>query len=449
MNLETFKKINKKNMPDKPGVYFFRKGSKILYIGKATSLRTRTQSYFRNDLIETRGPGILDMVVKTDNIKWQETDSVLEALILEANLIKKHQPYYNVREKDDKSWNYVVITREKLPRVMFVRGKELQQKYKNYDRFTRQNPTGSDTTRNFHISASNTFGPYTSGGQLKEAMKIIRPIFPYLDEKIKNYYTFYKQVNLAPDVTTPEGIKKYKNNIKNLKLFFEGKKKQVVKNLRKEMFALAKNKEFEKAGEVKKQIFALGHINDVALLKLEPSTYNLETNFRIEAYDIAHMSGKNMVGVMTVVASGTLAKNEYKKFKIKTVTGANDTEALAEVLKRRLNHVEWQYPHLIVVDGGIAQLNMAKAVLREVGLDIALVSVVKDDRHKARAILGQESLATKHKFAILLANTEAHRFAIAYHKKMRSKNFLSTSPKPSPKGRAPSPSEKAGDEVNL
>jgi excinuclease ABC subunit C len=106
--------FGKLNMPDKPGVYFFMKGKDILYIGKATSLKDRVKSYFSSDLIETRGPLLVDMVFKSDSIKWTETDSVLEALILEANLIKKNQPYYNTKEKDDKSFNYVCITKDEL-----------------------------------------------------------------------------------------------------------------------------------------------------------------------------------------------------------------------------------------------------------------------------------------------------------------------------------------------
>src|SRR3989338_6324858 len=123
MKLKSFKKIK---LPDKSGVYFFKKGKNILYIGKATSLRDRIKSYFSKDLINTRGPLILDMVFKADNIKWKVSQSVLEALILEANLIKKHQLYYNTREKDDKSFNYVVITTEKLPKVVIVRGSNIK-----------------------------------------------------------------------------------------------------------------------------------------------------------------------------------------------------------------------------------------------------------------------------------------------------------------------------------
>lgn len=402
------KNLAKFKLPDKPGVYFFLKGKEVLYIGKATSLKDRVKSYFGKDLIETRGPIILDMVFKSTSLKWQTTDSVFEAMILEAELIKKNQPRYNTKEKSDKSFNYVCITDEALPKVVVVRGKEL----KNNDK---------------------AFGPYTSGTQLREALKIIRKIFPFLDDKSKNYLEFYKQINLVPDL---DDKKLYLQNIKNIKLFFQGKKKQILRNLQREMKEYSKLREFEKAGEIKRQIFALQHINDVALLKYPyPASPYVGGGAkggggRIEAYDIAHMSGKNMVGVMTVVVDGEVEKGEYKKFKIRTQADANDTGALKEVLERRLAHTEWPYPSLIVVDGGKAQINVARKilsslpVLSRVHLDIPVVSVLKDERHRAKAIMGDKILAVKYEREILLANSEAHRFAIGYHKQMRNKNFL-------------------------
>jgi excinuclease UvrABC nuclease subunit len=432
------KYFKKNKLPEKPGVYFFKYKGQILYIGKATSLRDRTKSYFAKDLIETRGPLIVDMVFKASKLKWQETDSVLEALILEADLIKKHQPYYNTREKDDKSFLSVVITREKLPRVFTVRTRNLEGH--------------SNIWKGVRIS--KIYGPFTSGPQLREAMKIIRRIFPFLDDKSKNYLEFYKQINLVPDLSdlsAQTGHKLYKQNIKNIILFFSGKKKQILKNLKKEMNEYSKLREFEKAGEIKRQVFALKHINDIALLRNEGRGVSEGTlgrsdgdgqrkfsveNFRgesgnissvimrIEAYDIAHMGGKNMVGVMTVVENGEAIKSEYKKFKIRTQNNANDTGALKEVLERRLAHPEWPYPSLIVVDGGVAQINAAKAVLNRLGINIPLVSVLKDEHHNPKNILGDKNLGHKYEREILFSNSEAHRFAIAYHKNMRNKNFL-------------------------
>lgn len=408
MRTDYLKKIK---LPNKPGVYFFKNKRQILYIGKATSLSGRVRSYFGKDLIETRGPLLVDMMFKADRVLWQETDSVLEALILEASLIKKHQPYFNTREKDDKSFNYVCVTKEDFPRVLVLRERSLKMKVWEEEH---------------NIKFQAKYGPFTNGMQLREAMKIIRRIFPYIDDQSakRDNFEFYRQIGLAPEIGTKEAKIAYERNIKNLKLFFLGKKKRVISNFKKEMNLYAKNKEFERAGEMKKRIFALMHINDIALLKNDNIEKGRKETFRIEAYDIAHMSGKNMVGVMTVVEDGQVAKHEYKKFRIRSQSNSNDTGALTEVLKRRLAHTEWQYPNLIVVDGGIAQINVAEKILLDLEIYIPVVSVVKDDRHKPKAIKGDGTLALDHKQAILLGNSEAHRFAIAYHKNMRARNFL-------------------------
>jgi len=455
MNKKYLKKIK---LPNTPGVYFFCKGKDIIYIGKATSLSNRVKSYFSKDLIATRGPLILDMVTIANSIKWKETDSVLEALILEANLIKKYQPKYNTKEKDNKSFNYVCITKEELPKVLVVRGRGIfSQQHTNSSRLTLK---GSDTDKNLYLASKkyqSIFGPFPNGLQLKEAMRIIRRIFPFIDDQSskKNNREFYKQLGLTPSVTVSgDGRKKssfsswsgsssslirgpeekklfsdrqneYKNNIKNLKLFFQGKKKSVVINLKKEMFSFAKKKEFEKAGEIKKRIFALEHINDVALIKEEIFVPQIKLqNFRVEAYDIAHLFGKNMVGVMTVMENSELVKNEYRKFIIRTQDKSNDIGALEEIISRRLRHSEWGLPSLIVMDGSTAQINIAKSVLDRYQFKIPVVSVVKDDKHKAKAIIGDEKIIKKYKKEILLINNESHRFAISFHKNRRDKNFL-------------------------
>lgn len=407
--------LKKYKIPDKPGVYFFMQGSNMLYIGKATSLKDRVKSYFGKDLFNTRGPLLVDMITKAESIKWHETDSVLEALILEANLIKKYQPIYNSKEKSDKSFNYVCITKDR--KIALVRGKNLKsfavQKFSD-----GQNEASARRRKLLH---SETFGPFPNGSQLREALRIIRKIFPYIEDRrgAKGKEEFYKQIKLFP-ADSKENI----NNIKNIKLFFEGKKTKIFKNLEKEMQSLAKEHKFEQANEVKKQLFALKHINDVALIKedgLVVQKFSHIGTFRVEAYDIAHMSGKDMVGVMVVIEDSESNKNEYRKFKIKNYSNANDTGALLEVLERRFAHPEWQYPKLIVIDGGKAQLNVIKKFQEKVGLAIPAVSVVKDERHKAKDILGDKDLINRYGKEILLANHEAHRFAITYHRKLRGK----------------------------
>jgi excinuclease ABC subunit C len=351
-----------------------------------------------------------------DKIDFIQTDSVLEALVLEAHLIKKFQPEANIKEKDNRSFNFVVITKEDFPRVLVVRGREL---------------LNSHFLKDQEYEISYSFGPFPNGSQLKEAMKIVRKLFPFRDKCVpaselkptqKPKPCFNRQIGLCPGVCTGEVTKEqYAEQIKNIILFFEGNKKVLIKNLEKQMKAFAKAKEFEKADKVKKTIFTLNHIQDISLIKEDVKTGEVgSTAFRIESYDIAHMSGQNVVGVMTVVEDGEVKLSDYRKFKIKDNPGVNDTKALSEVLSRRLAHIEWRFPDLIVVDGGVAQRNIIEKILKENHADIPVVSVVKDERHKPKEILGDKKWL-KYEREILLSNAEAHRYGIAFHKQLRGK----------------------------
>lgn len=410
MTLEQFKK---KKFPDTPGVYFFLgPKKKILYIGKATNLRSRVRSYFAKDLVDTRGIRIVKMVEEAVSIEHRTADSVLEALILEANLIKAHKPQFNVDEKDDKSFNYVVVTKENFPRVLLVRGKELLATY----------PKGT---------CLKVFGPFPHGLQLKEAMRLVRRIFPFRDtctpaevqiaEGKKPKPCFNRQIGLCPGVCSGDiGKQEYRKIIKHIILFFEGKKKTLLRELEREMKVCAKEEKFEEAGLRRKQMFALTHIQDVSLIKEDMREPDAGRSFRVEAYDVAHMAGGAMVGVMVAVVDGMAQRGDYRKFKIKTVSSSNDTAALREILSRRLGHDEWPMPKMIVVDGSTAQINSAEATLHEAGIRIPVVGVVKDEKHRPKGIKGDRELITRREKDILLANAEAHRYAIAYHrKKMR------------------------------
>ncbi len=397
----------KKKLPDAPGVYFFRGSKKkVVYIGKATSLRDRVRSYFTSDIVKTRGPLIAQMLEESRSVDFQTTDSVLEALLCEASLIKKYSPRYNTEGKDDKSFNYIVITDEDFPRVLLIREKNLFLKPKTY-------------------KLKAQYGPFPHGSKLKEALKIIRKIFPFRDScKPQNKPCFNRQIGLCPGVCTGEISKKeYARTVRHLKLFFEGKKKKLVVVLKKEMEAYAKKQEFEKAQGTKKTIFALKHIQDVALLKQSVVIGTQQQAMRIEGYDVAHLGGTSAVGVMVVLESGNIKKSDYRKFKINTKERRNDIASLEEILLRRLAHNEWQLPRLIVVDGGVAQKNIAHKVLREHGFRIPVVGVVKDEHHRPREILGDKKYKLKYEREILLVNSEAHRFALSYHKKLRTKSL--------------------------
>jgi len=383
------------------------KNDEVLYIGKATNLKQRTRSYFNPTLMETRGPIIVKMVEEATSITHTVTDSVLEALLLESYLIKKHQPAYNSKDKDDKSYNYVVITKEDLPRVYPVRKREL------------------DILIGRKQELLHVFGPFPQGNVLRTALQILRKIFPFYGKKGVGSYSheFYEQLGLEPDGTST--LKEaYQENIALLALFFQGKKAQIISTLKKKMMEHAKKLAFEQAQTIKKQIYALEHIHDIALMKRD---FELGTDIsmtRIEAYDIAHMQGQDMVGVMVVHNGREISNQDHRIFSVRSVSSSNDPLALREVLTRRLAHTNWPYPSLIVVDGGNIQKRSIEKVLKEHDLSIPVVSVVKDDRHKAKGILGQRKIIEKYQYEILNIHAESHRFAINAHKRKRNKRFL-------------------------
>ncbi len=392
-------------LPDTPGVYFFRDGEgNILYIGKATSLKDRVRSYFSPDLMETRGLRLVSMVTLAHTVTHQGTESVLEALLLESSFIKKHDPPYNVKEKDNKSFTCVVITKEVFPRVLTMRIRDYEK------RFTKKD-------------ALAVYGPFASLSQLREAMKIIRRMFPYCDtcEIGSSKPCFNAQIKLCPGVCIGQiSETEYGKNIANIRKLFEGKKTEIKKSLEKDMKEYTKRQLFEKAAKARNTIFALDHIKDISLIKEDVVVAFKDKNFRIEAYDVAHISGTSRVGVMVVIEDGEKEKDQYRKFKLEEYIN-DDYEGLRQILTRRLTHTEWRYPDLIVIDGGQAHKQIAEKILASCSLSIPCVSVVKDERHKPKDILGDKVHVDYHKKDILLANAEAHRFAIGYHKTLRNK----------------------------
>lgn len=434
----TREELQRYKLPDTPGVYFFlgppkrREGGRgpkreVLYIGKATSLHDRVRSYFNGQLAESRSPAIVAMVQQARSIDWQECESVLEALILEANLIKKHQPRFNHDEKDDKSWNYLVITKENFPRLLVVRGRELFDP--THKRDWLKNPKGSRPAGGTRLGKPlRTFGPFPHGGQFKEALKLVRKIFPYRDTCTpgQGKPCFNRQIGLCPGVCTGEVSKEeYKKTIRNIAQLFSGGLTFLRRRLEQDMKIAARLERFEEAQLLRRQVAGLTHIRDVSLIKEEhragsgrgaPLRQGYGGHVRIEAYDIAHTAGKETVGVMTVVQAGEVQKAEYRKFKIQGAEN-NDVAALAEMLERRLRHAEWQFPRVIVVDGGAAQLRRAQSILRKAEIGIPVVGVVKNEFHKPERLIGDLRAIETYEKDILLANSEAHRYGIGYHRK--------------------------------
>ena len=388
-----------------------------MYIGKATNLRERVKSYFKNNLENRPVVFAIDQIA---DIEMQKTDSVLEALILEANLIKKFQPKYNVEGKDDKSFSYVAITKEEFPRVLVKRETELEK---------------TEAT----FLKKNIFGPYTSKKNLETAMKIIRKIFPFHSGKQKTEKGCLEyQIGLCPGpydgaISRAEYLK----NIRGIKMILEGRKNSLIKKLEKEMQKFSKSQEFEKAGEMRNKIFVLKHIRDVALISGRDENFQIpnhksqinskfpipNSKFRIEAYDISNISGQYATGSMVVFENGEPNKNEYRKFRIKTIRGANDVGMMREVLLRRFQN-NWPKPDLILLDGGIGHLNMASAVLKELQLEIPIATVAKGKSRKNQEVNSKQKIENIiDKKTLKRIMDEAHRFAIGYHRKMRGRIF--------------------------
>src|SRR3989344_3420404 len=372
--------MRKTKLPDKPGVYLFldKKGN-ILYVGRATYLKRRVASYFRNP--PTGGdPRIKEMVGLAVKVKHYVTETVLESFILEANLIKKYWPKYNIREKDDRSFVYIVIAKADYPKPIIARGKDLEK---------------------FPSGSADIFGPYKSLRIAGEILKIARIIFPYsVCWPNQGKPCFHYQIGLCPGICVGAISKKdYRKNINNLVLFLSGEKKRLINKLTKYN---------------PKQAESLKHIKDASLLIREDGGGGEKIN-RLEAYDISHFAGKETYGAMAVFSGGEENKNEYRLFKIKSAPANDDLAALRETIERRFRHKEWPTPDLIVIDGGRPQVLAVSRVLRDNNIKTPMLGISKRQNDKLIFPFGTkksfQELAEASKNILLRARDEAHRFA--------------------------------------
>ena len=398
-------------LPKTPGVYLFRDEKKrVLYVGKATQLRSRVASYFSGH--DSRGERIFTMVSKAKMLSYEETDTVLEAVILEANLIKQYQPRYNVDLKDDKSFSYIALTRDDFPRFIFVRERELLTQEKQYKRL---------------------YGPYTSKQQAQMVLKIVRKIFPFhSNAQNTEKGCLHFQIGLCPGPYEGEITQEaYRKNIRNIEYVLRGQKKRLITTLEKEMNLFAKEERFEEALQKKNELFALRHIRDIALLKQQKEKNDIQNKGRYECYDISHISGENPVASMVVFENREPRPSQYRKFSIKHVTGINDVGMMREVLARRFRHEEWEFPEAIILDGGKGHLHMAEKLFE--GFDIqkvGILAVAKGPTRKKVDVFASTSFPPneeiqRDKDLLEKLREEAHRFAITFHRKRRTKDFLS------------------------
>lgn len=408
-------------IPTTPGIYFFRKGKEVLYVGKATNLRNRVSSYFQKGANLT--PLKARLITEATRVTWEETGSEIEALLAEARNIKHFQPPYNILLRDDKTHLSVVITDEPYPRVL--------------------------TTRDIE-GGGTYYGPFTDARAVKETLRFFRKIFPYRTscKPESGGLCLDAHLGLCPGVCasriTPQA---YRRTIKHIKDFFEGRTKKVVRDLRGELRRL-KKRDPSTTGQRALITYRLEHLEKVLEMqkvlsfseKAEGDVVDLGRALglptaprRIEGYDISNISGTLTTASMVVFTDGHADKNQYRKFKITTVRGANDFQSMQEVLRRRFGKhganstAPWLTPDLVLIDGGRPQLSAAMEVWRELSLTIPILALAK--RHEEVFRPGELSpLVLPHTApAIHLlqrVRDEAHRFAVSYHKLLRRKKLV-------------------------
>lgn len=448
MNLEQVKNLN---IPKTPGSYQFKDVTgKIIYIGKAVDLRSRVLSYWREATSHT--PAKYSMLKKVESIEWIEVESEIEALLLEANLIKKFQPEYNVVMRDDKRYIYIEIsTEDEYPRIFMTRNLDKKGKY---------------------------FGPFVSTEAVRETLKALRKIWPYrscknMPKRACLYYRLGKCQGVCERLISKQ---EYAKTIKQIISFLEGGKTQVVKNIN----TLIKNsklkiqnlkKDSDEYLEIERRInsyqYSLVNIANVLehskvlsladkyagdVVELAKTLGLSRVPNRIEGYDISNLQGKEAVGSMVVFKDGEPDKDEYRKFKIKDTDIEGDVWMLEEVIERRMKHSEqiarqldsqttrqikntWPDPDLIIVDGGKAQLGVLVRILKKNNLDIPVIAISKGEGLRSSIapdkifFPGEKKplelpLASPALHLIKRVRDEAHRFAIEYHRGIRAKRFL-------------------------
>jgi excinuclease ABC subunit C len=429
-----------KELPASPGVYFHKDATgEIIYVGKAAVLKNRVRQYFQKS--RSRDPKTEALVAEIADIDWMVVESELEALFLEAEMIRRYLPRYNILLRDDKSMAYIRI---------------------DYD---SDYPTVSTTRRPLDDGAKY-FGPYLSVGSVRQALKLLRRVFPFATRRVPGQKRASLQYHLGLDPGLEEGktsLEDYRANLRKLMAYIEGKRVTIVRELEKEMKQKAKAQDFEGAARVRNQLFALQNLNkqvvfsdkefqdiskDHALNELV-NLLSME-NFpkRIEGYDISHMQGTDVVASMVVFTNGVSNKGEYRKFKTK-IQHNNDFYNMNETLKRRLsekNVKAWGKPNLVLIDGGKGQLDAAIRARDEQGCArIPFIGLAKREEQiviqkgKSNVALNESELhklggyATESEDFILVnvphgtnlvkllqrIRDESHRFAVSYHSTLK------------------------------
>jgi excinuclease ABC subunit C len=381
------------------------------------------------------------MVSEAEEFSYILVSSELEALLLEAKLIRAFMPRYNTASKDDKHPLYIRITKEEYPRVI--------------------------TARKIFEKEDNIafYGPFPSSKNVYSVLRMLRRIFPYSDHKIGKRACLYSHIGLCKpcpseivSIKNPrkraEMKEEYKSNIRQIKSILDGKIDKVMKNLRSEMEKYSRSEQFEKASGVRDKIQKLEYITKpqipaefyiqnpnlvgeirakelkdlLSLLrrheKPNSKVFISDSLSRIECFDVAHLAGTNPTASMVTFIDGEADKNYYRHFKIKKAKGGDDYESLREVCRRRSKYFEvWGKPDLIIVDGGVGQVAAFSGVLKNKNIKIPVVGIAK---HPDRLIIGKEKIKLSGPSLNLVSRMrdEAHRFAQRYHHKLFAKSLI-------------------------
>lgn len=434
-------------MPSSPGVYWFLDNEdNVLYVGKAKNIKKRVYSYTQPGKLSAR---INQLTHTATQLKHSVLTSELEALLIEAELIRTYQPPFNVLLKDDKSNLYIRITNDEYPRVEKVRKREI---------ITKQ----LDGT---------ILGPFPSAYKVTEVLKIARKIFPWCNKKSTSSPgdtkpCFYFHIDLCPGACTGTySSQEYQATIEQLTLFLKGKKKSVIKKLQDEMRQAVQDERFEKAAIFRDQIQLITEVTqpsyrlkpEVILPALQlsetqnglmhirkmlttyvqlPAQYPLE---RIEGYDVSNTQGTNPAVAMVVFTEGSSDPQEYRLFNIRSLNTPNDYHMMKEALVRRQNHPEWGKPNLVVVDGGKGQIRAALSVwhwsIPVIGIakkpDRIIIPLIKPGADKKMTGLHYQTLTLPESHPALKLvqqiRDEAHRFSKKQHTRLRTKNAFSRS----------------------
>lgn len=417
-----------KQLPDAPGVYLMRgREGAIIYVGKAASLRKRVQSYFRESTFRRADPKIRGLIKSVKDFDILVLKSEAEALLTEGRLIKEYKPRYNSFYKDDKRFPMLKI--------------DLRKPFPKFERCRIDKKDGADY-----------FGPYASAAAVRAALEFVekrfgirqcRPTRPDADT-YKHCNNDIIRLCAAPcigKVTSEE----YRGRVETACAFLRGERPEFIKEIRTEMEEAAVDHRFEEAAALRDMMLLLHRavkeralVRKTAKVKADDAQSGLEELAEelglpgppkvIECFDISNISGTYAVASMVAAVDGVPMPQRYRRFRIKTVEGSDDPRMMAEAVKRRYSRLQKEQgamPNLLVVDGGIAQLRAARAVLDELGVNLPIVGLAKQFEELVRDELPSIRFPkdSPARAVVTGLRDEAHRFAISYHRELRAKRI--------------------------